>query len=74
MNKNIYQLINEHAKNTPDKTACIYNNNHVSYHQLINIVDNLACGLYGIGLRSENCMAVFCANNLEFVYLDFSHF
>ncbi|MBQ4849028.1 class I adenylate-forming enzyme family protein [Pseudoalteromonas sp. MMG012] len=66
--RNIYQLVKKCSHLNPEKAACIYQGNTVSYRELISKVDNLASGLGHIGVRKGSKIALFCPNNLDFVY------
>lgn len=65
--KTIYQLIHRHLLATPSKTAIYYQDQTISYQALLNDVDGFANGLASIGVKRGSKVALFCANNLEFV-------
>ena len=67
-NKNIYQLVQHNSQLYPDKVACIYQQDAISYLELISKVDNLALGLRIQGVSSGSKVALFCPNNLDFAY------
>jgi long-chain acyl-CoA synthetase len=64
---NIYQLVNQHGLNFPDKVACIYNEQLMSYSNLLSQVDSFAQGLLNIGITSHSRIALLCPNNMQFV-------
>ncbi|REL34845.1 class I adenylate-forming enzyme family protein [Thalassotalea euphylliae] len=63
----IYQLVNQHRLNTPQKTAITYQDQTRSYQSLLEDVDAFANGLLSIGVRRGSKLALFCGNNNEFV-------
>ncbi|MBQ4861967.1 acyl--CoA ligase [Pseudoalteromonas sp. MMG013] len=65
-NPNIYQLVAEHSVATPNKKACVYQKDVVTYVDLINKVDSLASGMWQLGVRDTSKIALFCPNNIEF--------
>ncbi|MBQ4846341.1 class I adenylate-forming enzyme family protein [Pseudoalteromonas sp. MMG005] len=65
-NSNIYQLVAEYRVATPTKVACIYQNEAITYRDLINKVDNLASGMWQLGVDNKSTIALFCPNNIEF--------
>jgi long-chain acyl-CoA synthetase len=67
-NKNIYQLVKQNSQLHPDKVACIYQQDTISYLDLISKVDNLALGLSQLGVNKGSKVALFCPNNLDFAY------
>ncbi|TYK65688.1 acyl--CoA ligase [Colwellia echini] len=64
---NIYQRINEHNNHSPNKVACIYNEQQVTYHELLSQVDRFAQGLVNIGVTPNTRIALLCPNNMQFV-------
>jgi len=66
-NMNIYQLINQHRINSPEKIACIYNKEKISYSGLLSQVDSFAQGLMNIGVTANSRIALLCPNNMQFV-------
>lgn len=67
-NKNIYQLVKQNSRLHPDKVACVYLQDTISYFDLMLKVDNLALGLSGLGVKKGSKVALFCPNNLDFAY------
>lgn len=64
---NIYQLVDQHRIDFPEKVACIYNEQRISYSNLLSQVDSFAQGLLNIGITSQSRIALFCPNNMQFV-------
>lgn len=64
---NIYQLVDQHRIDFPEKVACIYNEQRMSYSNLLSQVDSFAQGLLNIGITSQSRIALFCPNNMQFV-------
>jgi long-chain acyl-CoA synthetase len=68
-NKNIFQLVKENSEQTPNKVACIYQQQSITYEALITQVERLAAGLSKLGVKKGSKIALFCPNNLEFAYI-----
>ncbi|TMP43475.1 long-chain fatty acid--CoA ligase [Pseudoalteromonas citrea] len=65
-NLNIYQLVAEHKSNTPNKVACVYQHETITYTDLIDRVDLLASGMWQLGVNDKSNVALFCPNNIDF--------
>lgn len=65
---NIYQHIASHSVQQPDKTAIVYEGTELSYQALIHQIDVLAEQLNNIEVSKHSRVALFCGNNLEFVF------
>ena len=53
------------AKDTPDKTAVVYENDRLTYRELNTRAENLAFHLQELGVQSEQVVAVIARRSLE---------
>ncbi|WP_009631335.1 non-ribosomal peptide synthetase [Synechocystis sp. PCC 7509] len=57
--KCIHQLIEEQAKLTPNAIAVIYENEQLTYSELNNRADRLACHLQQLGVKPETVVGIY---------------
>ncbi len=65
----VYSVIKRDARADGNRIALISGEEKVTYRGLLEKVDQLACGLSKIGLKSGDRIGVLALNSLEYVYL-----
>jgi long-chain acyl-CoA synthetase len=63
----LHQLLDESAKQYPDKIAIIFQDNIISYKELSQEVNNFAAGLQNKGLAKNNRVAIYLPNIPQFI-------
>ena len=66
---NVYNIIKRNARNISEQTALISGNQRINYREFLKKVDQLACGLLGVGVRKGDRIGILADNSLEFFYL-----
>ena len=69
MKENIIDIFRKQAKQYPDKSALIYEDMQIPYHELEYEVDCLSSALYNKGVRRGDKLGVLLPNCKEFVVL-----
>jgi long-chain acyl-CoA synthetase len=65
----IYEVIKRNARVNGGRTALIGGGQCITYTQLLQNVDRLACGLLQTGLAKGDRIAIMALNSLEYFYL-----
>jgi len=66
-NKCIYQLFEEQVERTPDAVAVVFENEQLTYRELNDRANQLACYLQHIGITSEVLVGICLERSLEMV-------
>jgi long-chain acyl-CoA synthetase len=61
------QLVRLAAERTPDRTAIIYHNLHLTYREVISMINCIANGLHDLGLRKGDRLCLFTTNRPEYI-------
>jgi len=65
----IYQIIKRNARVLNNKIAFIFEEQRVTYRQLMEHVDRVTCGLIEVGLEKGDRIGVLAKNSMEYIYL-----
>ncbi len=60
------QLLRMAAYRNPDRTAIIYHNVYLTYREVVSMVNSIANGLYGLGLRKGDRVCLLMTNRPEY--------
>lgn len=63
----VFQVLDDAAKNYPGQTAILFEGKDVKYHQLKNLTDRFASGLYKLGVSKGDRVCLFLPNCIEFI-------
>ncbi|MDP2922838.1 MAG: long-chain fatty acid--CoA ligase [Candidatus Omnitrophota bacterium] len=69
---NLAEMLASASLRYPHKTALVFGSKKITYSRLQSISLKLASGLYGLGVRKNDKVAVWLANCPEFVYSFFA--
>ena len=58
---NVSRMIQRHVKESPDKTAIIFEDRRISYLELDRLIDRAAFGLIALGLKRGDAEGVYCS-------------
>ena len=61
------EMLHESARRNPDNRAIWFLDTFISYRQLDDMVDRMATGLHGIGLRKGDVVALLLPNSTQYV-------
>ena len=70
--RTIADLVDEMAARYPDKEAIVYGNERLTYAQMRGEVRRLAKGLYKLGVRRGDKVALLMGNQTEWLLVDFA--
>ena len=62
-----YNLIKQHAENTPDHPAIIDGETAITYEQLLEQIERFAGGLTDLELNSQSKLGLLCLNQKEYL-------
>ncbi|MBV9231717.1 MAG: acyl--CoA ligase [Chloroflexi bacterium] len=60
-------LLRMAAERAPDRTAIIYHNLHLTYREVVSMVNCIANGLHDLGLRKGDRLCLFTTNRPEYI-------
>lgn len=69
---NLSSFIRYHALRTPDRIAIVFNNQRVTYAELLRRIETTAGFLVGRGIGPNDIVAVFMKNSAAFIELAFA--
>ena len=69
---NLSSFIRFHALRTPDRTAIVYKDTHLSYAQLLRRIETTAGWLASRGIAADDVVAVFMKNSAAFLEFAFA--
>lgn len=69
---NVYQYLEDSAKNYPDNVACVYVDEEITYKELKLKVDKLANALLDFGLKKGEMIASVLPSCPEFIITDYA--
>ena len=69
---NVYQFLEESARNFPTNVACVYVDEEITYEDLKLKVDKLASGLLDLGLNKGDRIASVLPSCPEFILIDYA--
>ncbi|GCF08602.1 class I adenylate-forming enzyme family protein [Dictyobacter arantiisoli] len=61
------QLLRSAAERTPNRVAIIYHDLSLTYREVVSMVNSIANGLYELGLRKGDRIALFLTNRPEYI-------
>jgi len=67
MHKNLAELIEFSSKRHPQKTAIVFGQKKITYRELNDLTNRVACGLIRLGIKKQERVAIFLDNCPEFV-------
>jgi long-chain acyl-CoA synthetase len=67
MSKNLFDLFEQHVNETPEKTAIIHDNKHLTYQELYRDANTLSAHLHRKGVTKNTHIAIIANNSIEFV-------
>jgi len=67
MSKNLFDLFEQNVNKTPDKTAIVHDNKHLTYQELYRDVKTLSAHLHCKGIKKNTHIAIIANNSIEFV-------
>ena len=65
----IGELLERNARCYPDKEALVFEDQRRTYRQLVDRTRRLADGLYRVGLRRQDRVAILATNCIEYMEL-----
>ena len=70
MKNNLYKYIKYHKKNSPQKTALIYENSIINYQKLSELIDLFESYLLkNLGIKESDRIAILSYNRIEYILL-----
>ena len=69
---NIYQFLEDAARDYPEVTACVYADEEITYPQLKDKVDRLASALVDLGVSKGTAVATVLPSCPEFIIADYA--
>ncbi|NOQ86631.1 MAG: AMP-binding protein, partial [Deltaproteobacteria bacterium] len=70
----IDEMLRNTSRNYPENTALIFGGNSISYQELDNLVDRFASGLFNIGIKEGDRVALLLPNCPQMVIAFYSIF
>lgn len=64
---NLSEIVDAAASAMPDQTALVFEDNRISYAELLAAVNGLAEGLSAMGIEKGDCVVILLGNRPEFV-------
>jgi long-chain acyl-CoA synthetase len=70
--KSIAQAFDEATARAPGRTAVVFYGRSISYRELRDATDRLACALARLGVKKGDCMALYLLNSPQFIIAYFA--
>jgi long-chain acyl-CoA synthetase len=67
MSKNLFDLFEQHVNKTPEKTAVVHEDKHLTYQELYRDVKTLSAHLHHKGVTKNTHIAIMANNSIEYV-------
>jgi long-chain acyl-CoA synthetase len=70
--KSVIQAFDEAIERAPDRAAVVFYGRQISYRELREATDRLACALAGLGVKKGDRVALYVLNSPQFIIAYFA--